>query len=342
VFEIWPPIDDVVDRDGRRLEAVVMLVEQPDASDVAGHARRAAMIRSAGAVPPPARAAGDGWRTFKLFGAEGRQDDLLALLLPIVRAGQHAGEIDGWFFQRYVDGPGARHHLRVRVRAPGDIAAFAAFEQRLRDRMSGARAAALVTSLEIDDYRPELGRFRADELPAVHDIFESDSELVCALLPAPADALARIGLAVRAMDALAGALGQDADARHGLALARRRAAEASAPADEDDRAHADAAFRRIGRGLRDALAAGPEDGGDATDAARKLAAHRARVAHAARALGPESRARLLPTLLHLSAVRHLGADSAGERLAYTFWERTLHGLRKPKGSRGPAPSSGDR
>src|SRR4029079_2849329 len=100
VFEIWPPIDDVVDRDGRRLEAVVMLVEQPDASDVPGHARRAAMIRSAGAVPPPARAAGDGWRTFKLFGAEGRQDDLLALLLPIVRAGQHAGADDGWLFRR--------------------------------------------------------------------------------------------------------------------------------------------------------------------------------------------------------------------------------------------------
>ncbi len=55
VFEIWPPLDEVVDRDGRRLEAVVMVVEEPDADDAAGHLRRAETIRAAGAVPPPAR-----------------------------------------------------------------------------------------------------------------------------------------------------------------------------------------------------------------------------------------------------------------------------------------------
>ena len=44
-------------------------------------------------------------------------------------------------------------------------------------------------------------------------------------------------------------------------------------------------------------------GGVPTDAAGKLAAHRARTAHAARGLAADARARLLPTLLHLSAVR---------------------------------------
>ena len=216
VFEIWPPLDDIVDRDGRRLEAVVMLVEQPDADDVAGHARRSEAIRAAGAVPPPARAPGlAGWRTFKLFGAQGRQDDLLALLLPTVRAGQHAGEIDGWFFQRYIDGPGSRHHLRVRGHATGDAAAFA-FEGRLRDRLRAARAAAIVTSIEVDEYRPELGRFRADELAAIHDIFESDSELVCALLPAPGRP-ARAHLPAGARAGRAG---------HGLRAGRRRAPRA--------------------------------------------------------------------------------------------------------------------
>jgi len=336
VFEIWPPLDDVVDRDGRRVEAVVMLVEHPDGDDAAAHARRSQAIRSAGAVPPPARApreAGDAWRTFKLYGPAGRQDDLLALLVPIVRAGQHAGEIDAWFFQRYVDGPGRRHHLRVRTRAAGDGAAF---ERRLRDRLQGARAAALLTGIEIDEYRPELGRFRADELSAVHDIFESDSELACALLPPPADALERICVLVRAFDAVAAALGQDVDARHALALARRRAAETSGDVDDDQRARADAAFRRVGRELRAALAAGDDaGGGDAPDVALKIAAHRARVAHAARGLPPPARTRLLPTLLHLCAVRSLGADSDGERLAYTFWERTLQGLRKPQGPRKP-------
>jgi len=331
VFEIWPPLDDIVDRDGRRLEAVVMLVEQPDADDVAAHARRSEAIRSAGAVPPPTRAPGlAGWRTFKLFGAQGRQDDLLALLLPTVRAGQHAGEIDGWFFQRYIDGPGSRHHLRVRGHATGDAAAFA-FEGRLRDRLRAARAAAIVTSIEIDEYRPELGRFRPDELAAIHDVFESDSELVCGLLPAPADPLERIGLLVRALDVLATGFGLDADARHALAAARRRAAEAQVHLDDVDRARADAAFRRVGRGLRAALAADGQGGTAPNDAAGKLAAHHARTAHAARGLAPEARTRVLPTLLHLAAVRALGADPGGERLAYTFWERTLQGLRRPAG-----------
>ncbi len=334
VFEIWPPLDDIVDRDGRRLEAVVMLVEQPDGDDVAGHARRSEAIRAAGAVPPPARAPGlAGWRTFKLFGAQGRQDDLLALLLPTVRAGQHAGEIDGWFFQRYIDGPGSRHHLRVRGHATGDAAAFA-FEGRLRDRLRAARAAAIVTSIEVDEYRPELGRFRADELAAIHDIFESDSELVCALLPAPADPLERICLLVRALDVLATGFGLDADARHALAAARRRAAEAQVQLDEGDRARADAAFRHVGRGLRAALAADGQGGNGPNDATGKLAAHHARTAHAARGLASAARARVLPTLLHLAAVRALGADPDGERLAYTFWERTLQGLRRPAGRGG--------
>jgi thiopeptide-type bacteriocin biosynthesis protein len=315
------------------VEAVVMMIEEPDSAEACDHARRAAAVRAAGVVPPPWHAPElDGWRTFKLFGAAGRQDDLLALLIPAIRGGQHAGEIDRWFFQRYVDGPGTRHHLRVRAHAP-DAGSTGAFERRLADRLRAARTAAILTSVEIDEYRAEIGRFHAGELAAVHDVFESDSELVCALLPPPADPLERIALLVRALDALAGGLGLAVDARHALAAARRRAAEAMASLDDVDRARADAAFRRAGRGLRAALAtdgepgAGPHPG----DAADKLAAHRARTAHAARALPPDARARLLPTLLHLSAVRHLGADRDGERLAYTFWERVLQGLRKPAG-----------
>jgi thiopeptide-type bacteriocin biosynthesis protein len=190
-----------------------------------------------------------------------------------------------------------------------------------------------MTSVEIDEYRPELGRYRADELTAVHDLFESDSELACALLPPPPDPLDRICLLARAMDALAGGFGLDLEARHALAAARRRAAEASAALDDDDRARADTAYRRVGRGLRAALADDAHGAGvgDPTGAAAKLAAHRARASHAVKGLAVEARARLLPTLLHLSAVRGLGADRDGERLAYTFWERTIQGLRKPQG-----------
>ena len=73
-----------VDRDGRRVEAVVMLVEAARRRDVAAHARRAAVDPRGRRRAAAARAPRDwtDWRTFKLFGARSRQDDLLALLLP--------------------------------------------------------------------------------------------------------------------------------------------------------------------------------------------------------------------------------------------------------------------
>ena len=201
-----------------------MLIEQPDAGDTTSHLRWAAAVRAADAVPPPHRApASADWTTYKLFGPAARQDDLLTLLVPIVRAGQHAGEIDRWFFQRYVDGPGRRHHLRLRVRALADAAAFA---RRLRGRLQDARAAAVLTGITVDEYHPEHGRFRRDELDAVFTLFESDSELaVFTQRPAPIDPVV---LFVRACDALAAGLGLELDARHALAKQRRHAAEASA------------------------------------------------------------------------------------------------------------------
>ncbi len=339
VFEIWPPLDSpaLCDRDGRRLEAVVMLIEQPDADDMTSHQRWSAAVRAAGAVPPPHRAPSHtDWTTYKLYGPAARQDDLLTLLIPIVRAGQHADEIDRWFFQRYVDGPGRRHHLRLRVHARADAAAFA---RRLQHRLQDVRAAAVLTGITVDEYHPEHGRFLADELDAVFTLFESDSELAAALNGAHAvDSIVPIVLFVRACDALAAGLGLDLDARHALAKQRRHAAEVSAALVDDDRAHDDTAFRGAGRGLRAALLAdaGGVSGGDTDPHAPALAAHRARAAHAARDLSREARARLLPTLLHLSAVRCLGPHPDRERLAYTFWERTLAGLRRPARGSGRA------
>ena len=121
VFEIWPPLDDVVDRDGRRLEAVVMLVDSPTPTTArTWRAAGARARRGAGPAAPP-RAPCPAWRTFKLFGAEAFQDDLLLdAVAPAVQAAQRAGEIEAWFFLRYIDGPGRRHHLRLRVRVPSD------------------------------------------------------------------------------------------------------------------------------------------------------------------------------------------------------------------------------
>ena len=186
VFEIWPPLDEIVDRDGRRLEAVVMLIEEPDAHDAAAHA--------------PARRADSRGRRGAAAGARAR-----LRRLADVQAVRRAGPA-GRPARRGCSRRSAPASTRARSiagsssatstdRAAGTTCACAcrrrAGARRARSRAgcaiasAGPRADAIVTGVEVDDYRPELGRFRADELGAVHDIFESDSELACALLPPP-------------------------------------------------------------------------------------------------------------------------------------------------------------
>jgi thiopeptide-type bacteriocin biosynthesis protein len=323
LFEIWPPIASVVDRDGRRVEAIVAVVDEAVDEKTAPPAPRAPRL---GRVPPPRQEPPlAGWRTFKLFGASARQDTLLTeAVLPAVNEARAAAEIDAWFFLRYLDGPGTRPHLRLRARAGAAEGDLAAFERRLRRALVPARAAGTLASLETGDYFPERGRFLAGELAAVHAIFESDSEAVSALL---ADLeLDRISALPLLFDALARGLGLDLAARHALGRERRRAAEAWTGLDAEARKESDAVFRHHARTLRAAL--GAEQASNPL-----LGHHQARVAAAAGSLTETDRARLLstlPTLLHLSAVRLLGPDPDAERLGYTFWERTLEGLRKSR------------
>jgi thiopeptide-type bacteriocin biosynthesis protein len=309
VFEIWPPLEWTVDRDGRRVEAVVAVVAEASPAPPKPRPGRVSPPRQ----EPPL----SGWRTFKLFGAATRQDALLtATVVPAVNDARAAGEIDAWFYLRYLDGPGSRPHLRLRVRAgAGEPEAF---ERRLRHALAPARAAGALTSLETGDYFPERGRFSAAALPAVHAIFESDSEAVSGLLADPD--LDRIAALPRLFDALAHGLGCNLAARHALARERRRASETWTGIDAESRKESDVAFRHHARALRAALGAQP----------RPLADHEARVVRAAGDLTQIDRRQLLPTLLHLSAVRLVGPDPDAERMGYTFWERALEGLRKTK------------
>ncbi|HEY6477522.1 MAG TPA: thiopeptide-type bacteriocin biosynthesis protein, partial [Polyangia bacterium] len=309
VIEIWPPLDATVDRDGRRIEAIVPVVDDAAPPPAATRLAR---------VPPPRRTPPlAGWRTFKLFGASARQDTLLTeSVVPAVAEARRGREIDAWFFLRYLDGPGERPHLRLRVHATdGDPAPF---ERRLRAALARARAAGTLASIETGDYFPERGRFVEGELTAVHAIFESDSEAVAALAADPE--LDRIAALPLLHDALARGLGLDLAARHTLARARRQAAEGWTAVDAETRRASDAAFRRNARALRAALAEQPP----------LYTRHEGRVVEAAGGLTESSRARLLPTLLHLEAVRLVGPDPDAERLGYTFWERALEGLRKTR------------
>ena len=339
VWEIWPPLGAPIDRDGRRVEAVVALVDRPDADEAHADLRTARAIRAAGRVPAPrALPPPPDWLTFKVFGAPEHQDALLrGAIRPAVASALREREIAAWFFQRYVDGPGRRHHLRVRVRA-ATARARAAFTERIAATLGPARAAGAVTTVETSDFHPERARFGA-ALAATLAIFQSDSELACALLDEVNDAAANdddagapepIVQVVRAFDALARGLGLDLAARQALARARRLAEEGHASLDDDARRDTDAELRARGRALRAAL---DETSRGDSAAARALAAHVARTARATKALPSEARADLAPALLHLACVRLAGPDRDLERRAYTFWERTLEGQRARRASR---------
>jgi thiopeptide-type bacteriocin biosynthesis protein len=273
-------------------------------------------------VPPPReRRSLSRWRTFKLFGAAERQDGLLQRVVgPVVEAARQAGELDRWSFLRYVDGPGRRDHLRVRVHGQP-----ARVENRLRVALTAARAVGDVTAFETADYLRELGRY-GESVELVERVAESDSLLVLGLLRAAAageDGEQDIAdLLVRAHDATCAALGLDAGERR--ALARRRRDAHAGDLDPDAAA---GEFRRRQAHLRAIL------GGARSDFASALFA-----AHAARLAGLAVPPELLPELLHLASVRLAGPDPAVEALAYVLWERTLEGLtRRPSPPRSSPP-----
>ncbi len=313
VHEIWPPLDATIDRDGRRLELVVPVVRT---------GASAGALPDLDRVPPPREAPPlAGWRTFKVFGAADCQDPLLLQIVrPAIEAARARGELEAWFFLRYLDGPGRRPHLRLRAHARQD--ALAAFDDRLRGALAGARVAGAVTSIETSEYFPERGRFRVDEMTGLHQIFAADSEAVLTLLADDGDQPEhRAVTRARLFDTLAAGFGLDPTEREAAAAGRRAAAETSTDAGAEQRSLADAEFRAEARTLRAALSAAPPEA---------LGRLRARVAEAVRPWSAARRHALLPTVLHLSSVRLGGPDSDGERLGYTFWQRALEGLRRSR------------
>jgi thiopeptide-type bacteriocin biosynthesis protein len=307
--EIWPPLDALVDEGGRRIEAVVAVVVEED---------RAA----AGAAHVVPTRSAPHWTTFKLFGAEERQDEvLLAAVAPLIAEGQASGAVDRWHFLRYVEG--TRHHLRLRVRAEVERGAEL-FARRLRAVAEPLRLAGDLVAIETAEYFPEAARYGgAETLAVVERLFELNSELVLRLLSVAVEAAEplegdRLDWLVRGHDALARGLGLDLEARHALAARRRRAhLPASTPV-------LDAEYRARQRRLAGALA-----GAAADPLTAPLDAYALRAQAIAGGLSPPALAALLetlPPLLHVNAVRLLGARPEEEAAAYLFWERALEGL----------------
>jgi thiopeptide-type bacteriocin biosynthesis protein len=326
VFEIWPPLDALPDRGGRRIEAVVAVACVPESAEIEGVTAAIEATRAAGRVPSAAQAppAAD-WVSFRVYGAAERQNSVLfAAVAPAIRDALDAGEIDGWFFLPYVDEPGRRHHLRVRAHARSARQAEA-FARRMRRALAPLLACGDVVSVETSGYFREAARYGGAALmPAVERLFQASSELVLAVLQAedqdtaPAD---RVVIAVRAADAMAGGLGLDLEARVGLARRCRQACARSGLLDEE---HARQEYRQHSRQLFTWLARKQDDRltaalGSLQDSAESAAA----------SLDVDRRVTLrrrLPALLHVQVVRLAGADAGAEALVYFLWERGLQSL----------------
>jgi thiopeptide-type bacteriocin biosynthesis protein len=321
-WEIWPPLGEEIDAGGRRVEAIVACVSPASEHEAAAHAATAL----AGRVAPPTEPA-PLWRTFKLYGAAERADRVLAGAVgPAVHEARAAGEIDAWFFLRYLED--GRPHLRLRAHA-GTRAGLDRFGRRLEAALQPARAAGDIVVVETGDYHRETSRYGAlATMAAVERVWEAESELALELLDTgavsagegaeasfddhdPAEAV------VLAMDALAAGLGLDPAARAQLA-ARRRDAHGVPRGEGDPYA---STFRRVQRRLGDALA-------DARHAPAAFATQRERVAAArsSSALPGSVAQTILPALVHLTANRLVGTAPDLEARACYFWERALDGV----------------
>ncbi len=319
VFEIWPPVDDVLDADGRRIEIVAMVVSEPD-EDLVDRPPAGTLDR----VPTPIERhqKPDPWVSYKLFGPPARQDEVLAgLLAPIIYAARAGGQIDRWFFQRYVDGPGTRPHLRVRARGVSPRKQ-AGFVRRLLAQIAIGRNAGVIVGVETMDYVPEDARFGgAAIMDGAERLFEAGSDLAVQIartrLSDESDA-DDLGGVIQAFESLVRGAGLGKKER--FALARRLRAAYEQPFDDEWRNMVADAYRKQGRDLQAAVRAGGADSWAAfQDAVKQITGSLS---------GPGRRANrnALPVHLHLLAVRLLGADSEREARAFVLWERTLDSL----------------
>lgn len=303
-YEIWPPLDDLVDQGGRRVEAVVAVVAQSEAP-----------VRAAARVAPPAEVGpASGWQTFKLFGPSERQAVvLIEAIAPVVRAAKDAGEIDGWFFLPYLEG--RRHHLRLRAHSR-TLRNEQSFTRRLRTALEPL--ASLVVTVETAPYFRESARYGGESLmPVVERIFEAGSEMALAYREAAAVGaeVEDMVTVVRAYDALAAGLGLDAAARRSLAQRRRAASQAAGLLPDDEWLRRE--YRRLSRPLASALSRSQPD--VLFDALTSYE-------DCVRAVASPALIPSLPAQLHMQAVRLLGLDPQAEAAAYVFWDRILESL----------------
>jgi thiopeptide-type bacteriocin biosynthesis protein len=346
VWEIWPPLGRLIGtpKNARRLEVVAAVINAPEEDDQVAFKRAAERRCEAGSVPPPARQPPvEDWVTFKIYGAEERQDTVLlgavASAIEESRAGKPgarrsaaAPAITRWFFLRYRDPGSGRAHLRVRLAVSKAASSVGAIIDHMKIVLGHWRQSGDVTAVDIAEYHREAARYGGSEMmPAMEELFEIDSDLALAVLAAEAAApeeqkSERRELMVRAFETLAKALAMAAADRRAFAQERRAAfADGARRSRADELSGAlDAGYRRCSSRLMACLSGVGQDAFSPAlvaygHALRAFVTRLSRAEHAAIL-------RALPALLHLTTVRLGAVGTDDEEAAFVFWERALEGL----------------
>lgn len=187
-----------------------------------------------------------------------------------------------WFVLPYVDDDGEQLRVRMQGKTP-DVLVVA-----LLRVLTPFVAQGLVVTTQVRPYHPEHARYGA-ALPAVEQIFQADSRLLVEPYTLPAEA--HVALVLEAM-------------ARGLGLPAPDLDVVSSTSDTEA-----AAYRAVQRELGTLMDVPPAW---STEHTKRVRAAGLRKADARR---------LLPTLLHMTAVRHLGPDREAELRALHLWSR---------------------
>ncbi|MEO6950377.1 MAG: thiopeptide-type bacteriocin biosynthesis protein [Polyangia bacterium] len=243
------------------------------------------------AAPPSEDPADPTWRTLVLFSARRHHDTLLPTIVAFAERRATA-----WFVLPYIDDEGEQLRVRLQGRSPDALmtallGALAPFVER-----------GLVSTTQVRPYHPERARY-GKALASIERLFQADSHLLVEPRDERLPAEAHVAIVFEAMVRGLGLPTDVVDERAAATLG----SEVDAPA-----------YRAVQRQLAALL--------DEPPAWSALYAKRVRTAKLKKA----EAARLLPTLLHMTAVRHLGPDREAEVRALYLWTRA----RRSRAARG--------
>lgn len=234
------------------------------------------------AAPPSEDPADPSWRTIVLFSPRRHHEVLLPTIVDFAERRASA-----WFVLPYLDDDGEQLRVRLQGTSPDVLAAG------LLRTLAPLASQGLVITHHVRPYHPERARY-GTALAAVERLFQADSQLLVEAREETLPAEAHVAAVFEAMVRGLGLPAQLVDERAAVLLG----GATDAPA-----------YRAVQRELAALVERPPPWSVQHTKRVR------------AAKLRKVDAARLLPALLHMTAVRHLGPDREAEVRALYLWTR---------------------